>query len=175
MQRVHLLMDNPSGPNHRCITRSFNWDLPGWGMAVFQSHIAETGVHSTVGRILAGLVTFPLQPSNFSMIDVAALYMHHVTVEGVRLPGDQKLAPHGWTSIPWGHGSMESIPVCEIFFFRDEVESGCPDYYTFGMMTFIVESHLVPFVGYHIGIWSILLAHFVSDIAYPIFPLPEHL
>ncbi len=105
IQRVHLLMDNPSGPNHRCITRNFNGDLPGWGMAswvgdVFQSHIVETGVYSPASRVLTGLATLSLQPSRFSMIDVAVLYMHHVTVEGVRLPRDYKLAPRSRTSIP---------------------------------------------------------------------------
>ena len=60
IQRGHLLTDNPSGPNHRCVTRNFNWDPPGWGMAVFQSHITETGVHSPAGRVLAGLATFSL-------------------------------------------------------------------------------------------------------------------
>ena len=63
----------------------------------------------------------------------------------------------------------------EIFFFRNEVEPGCPDHYTFCMVTFIVESCLIPFVGYYVGIRSVLLAHFVSDVAYPILLLPENL
>ncbi len=70
---------------------------------------------------------------------------------------------------------MESIPMHEVFFFRNEVESGCPDYYTFCMVTFVVESCLILFVGYYVGIRSVLLAHFISNVAYPVLSLPENL
>ena len=95
------------------------------------------------------------------MGNMAALYMHHVTIEGVRLSGDLKLAPCGQTSIPWGHGSVENIPMHEMFFLCNKVKSGCSDYYKFCLVTFIVESRLAPFVGYRIGVRSVLLAHFV--------------
>ncbi len=59
-------------------------------MTIPQSQIAETRVHSPADRVLDGVSTLPLQPSGSCGIDVAALHMHHVTVEGIRFSGDDK-------------------------------------------------------------------------------------
>ncbi len=100
IQRVHLLTNNPPSPNHRQVSRVFNWDSPRWRVAVFESHIMETGVYSPADRVLGGVSALPLQPAGPSMVDVAALYVHHITIECIRLPGDDEVAPFSWTNIP---------------------------------------------------------------------------
>ncbi len=92
----------------------------------------ETRVHTPVDRVLDGVFTLPRKPSGLSRVDMAALHMHHVTVEGIRLSGDDELAPRGRTDIPGGDGCVESIPVCKVFFLRDEVEFGSSCHYTLG-------------------------------------------
>ncbi len=109
------------------------------------------------------------------MVDVAALHMHHVTVKGVRLPGDYEPAPRGQTNIPGGDGSVEGIPVCKVFFLRDEVESGSSGHYALRMVAFVVEPGPVPSVGYYVRVWTVFFAQFISDIAYPVFPIAEKL
>ncbi len=70
---------------------------------------------------------------------------------------------------------MESIPVCKVFFLRDEVESGGSCYYALRMVAFIVKPGPFPSVGYYIWVWTVFSAHFVSNIAYPVFPISEKL
>ena len=144
-------------------------------MVVFESHITETGVYSPADRVLGGFSTLPLQPAGPSMVDVAALHVHHITVECVRLPGDDELAPYGRANIPGGYGSVESIPVCKVFFLRDEVEFGSSSHYTLRMVTFVVMPGPVPLVGYYVRVRTVLSAHFISNIAYSIFPIHEKL
>ena len=112
MQRIHLLMGNPSGPDHRFVKGNFDRGFPVWGVAVSQFHISKTCVYPPAGEILACPGALPLKLSRLSMGHMSALHMHHVTVKGFRLPGDQKLASLGWASIPRGHGGMEGIPMC---------------------------------------------------------------
>ncbi len=68
---------------------------------------------------------------------------------------------------------MESIPVCKVFFLRDEVESGGSCHYTLQMMAFIVEPGPVPSVGYYVRVRTVFFAHFISNIAYPVFAIYE--
>ncbi len=144
-------------------------------MTVLQSHITETRVYSPADRVSGGFSTLPLQPSGLSLVDVAALHMHHVTVEGVWLPWDYELAPRGQTNVPGGNGSVEGIPVCKVFFFHDEVESGGSSHHTLCMVAFVVKPGPVPAVGYYVGVWMVFFAYLVSDIAYPVFPIAEKL
>ncbi len=169
------MTDHPSGPNHRQVIQSFNWDPPRRRVTIPQSHVTETRVYSPVDKVLGGVSTLPLQPSGLSRVDVAALHMHHVTVKGNRLPGDDELAPHAWTNIPGEDGSVESIPVCKVFFLRDEVEFGGSCHYALRMVAFIVKPGPVPSVGYYIWVWTVFSTHFNSNIAYPVFPIYEKL
>ncbi len=66
---------------------------------------------------------------------------------------------------------MESIPVCKVFFLRDEIESGGSHHYTLRMMTFVVKPGPVPFVGHYVRIRTVVFTHLISDIAYPVFPI----
>ena len=144
-------------------------------MTVLQSHITETRVYSPADRVLGGFSTLPLQPSSLSLVDVAALHMHHVTVEGVGLPWDYEFALRGQTNIPGGDGSMEGIPVCKVFFLRDKVESGGSSYHTLCMMAFVVNPGPVPSVGYYVRVRTVFFTYLISDIAYPVFPIAEKL
>ena len=113
---------------------------------------------------MGGVFTLPLQPSGLSRVDVAALHMRHVTVEGIRFSGDDELAPRGRTDIPGGDGSVESIPVCKVFFLRDEVEFGSSSHYAFRVVAFIVNPVPVPSVGYYVRVRTVFFAHFISNI-----------
>ena len=104
------------------------------------------------------------------MVDVAALHMHHIAIECVRLPGDDELAPFGRTNIPGGYGSVESIPVCKVFFLHDEVELCGSGHYTLWMVTLVVMPGPVPPVGNYVWVWTVLSAYFVSNVAHSIFP-----
>ena len=144
-------------------------------MAVLQSHVTETGAYSPAGRVLGGLSALPHQPAGLSMVDVGVLHMHHVTIECVGLPGDDEFAPRGRTNIPGGDGSVEGIPVCKVFFLRDEAESGGSSHYALRMVAFVVKPGPVPSVGYYVRIWTVFFAHLVPDIAYSVFPIAEEL
>ncbi len=95
---------------------------------------------------------------------MAALHMHHVAVEGIRLPGDDEPALRGGTNIPGGDGSVESIPMCKVFFLRDEVEFGSSSHYAFRVVAFIVNPVPVPSVGYYVRVRTVFFAHFISNI-----------
>ncbi len=133
----------------------------------------ETRVHSPVDRFLGGVFTLPLQPSGLSRVDMAALHMHHVTVEGIRFSGDDELAPHGRADIPGGDGSVESIPVCKVFFFHGEVEFGSSGHYALRVVAFIVNPPPATSVRYYVWVRMVFFAHFISNIAYPVFPSHE--
>ncbi len=140
-------------------------------MTIFQSHITEARVYSPADRLLGGVSTFPLQPPGSRGIDVAALHVRHVAVKGIRFPRNDEVASHGRADIPGGYGSLESIPMCKVFFLGDEVESGGSHHYTLRMMSFVVRPGPVLLVGYYVWVWTVVFTHLISDIAYPVFSI----
>ncbi len=142
-------------------------------MAILQSHMTEARVDSPANGIPGGVSPFPLQPSGSRGIDVAALHMHHVAVKGIRCPRDDELASCGRADIPGGDGGVESVPVCKVLFLRDEIESGSPHYHALWMMAFVMSPGPVPFVGYNVRVRTVLFAHLISDVAYPVLSLQE--
>ncbi len=90
-------------------------------------------------------------------------------VSGTGSTGDDELAPFGWTNIPGGYGSVESIPVCKVFFLRDGVEFGGSSHYTLQMVTLVVMPGPVPSVGDYVWVRTVLSAHFISKVAHSIF------
>ncbi len=121
-------------------------------MTILQSYITEARVDSPANRVPGGVSPFSLQFSGSRGIDVATLNMRHIAVKGIRCSRDDKLASCSRTDIPGGHGSVESVPMCKVLFFRDEIESSCPHYHALWMMAFVVSSGPVPFVGYYVRV-----------------------
>ncbi len=144
-------------------------------MTIFQSYITEARVYSPAGRVPGGVSSFPLQPSGSRGIDMAALHVHHVTVKGIRFPRNDELTFRGRADIPGGYGSVESIPMCKVFFLDDEVESDGSHHYTLRMMAFVVSPGPVPLVGYYVWVRTVIFTHLISDIAYPVFSIQQKL
>ncbi len=141
------------------------------GVEISQLHISEAGVQSPAGRIFAGFCALPLESSSLPMGDVLALYVQHITIKGVRLSRYEVAASLGRADVPWGHSSVESIPVCEVLLLGNKIRPGSSDHYALIMMTFVVGSTQTPLIDHFVGVQPGLFAYLITHVAHMLFPL----
>ena len=126
-----------------------------------------------MGRILSDFSALPLESSSFSLGNMLALHMQHITVKGVGFSGDEVVAPLDRADVPRGHSSVEGIPMCEVFFLRDEIKPGSPYHHTFRVIAFIMGSPQAPLIGHFDGVQSILLAYLITNVSHLVVSMPK--
>ena len=99
--------------------------------------------------------------------------MTQVVIQSIGFLGGDKITGLRWAKVPRGDGSVEGVPMSQISFLGNKLESGGTHDKTLIMLAFIVRLYLVSLVWDLISVAPLPSDAFIGDVSYILRPAVE--